>query len=217
VSRRRSTVSGRRLTVAASLVLAVGLLVPAALARTGPPVPAVAAAAPTEVPDAVGMPATRPSPAPAAPSAAADAAATDTAAGPKQLRARRVVLDDRELADARQVAADFAAAYATFDHKESPEQAAGRLTPWVTPELGGQLAANSGGAAGRAALVKRQQVAEAQVETVTVQRVDRRDVDVLVVVSQKVSWNGGSDTRWPSYLTRVSRGPDGWRVAALQP
>jgi hypothetical protein len=215
MSWRRSTLSGRRVAVATTLVLTAGIAVPAVAARTHAPTPAQVVTEPAD--DAPSPPPPVGTPAPRA--AITEGLAPDTGAEPAEgaPKRRRTVLDDRELAAARQVAADFGAEYATYRFDEPPEAAAARLLPWTTPELAEQLAANTGGAAGRAQLVERQQVAEAQVETVTVQRVDGQQLDILVVVAQKLTWRGGSDTRWPSYLTRVTRSTDGWRVAALQP
>jgi hypothetical protein len=213
MSWRRSTVSGRRVAFAATVILAAGIAVPTVAARTQAPAPAQVVTEPADEAPAAPTPAGTPGPRPAITQPPAD----DTGPAKNTSKRRRTVLDDRELAEARQVAADFGAEYATYRFDEPPEAAAARLVPWTTSELAEQLAANTGGAAGRAALVERQQVAEAQVETVTVQRVDGHQLDILVVVAQKLTWRGGSDTRWPSYLTRVTRSADGWRVAALQP
>ena len=222
MSWRRSTLSARRVTVAVGLVLASGVTVPAVLARTSPP-SQVAAPEPAPSPDPSPAPAGTPVPRDAvtpteldSPATAPPATPSEPAQGPKK-RARRTVLDDRELAAARQAAADFAAAYASYRFDETPEDAAARIGAWTTAELAAQLEANAGGAAGRAALAEREQVAEAQVETVTVQRVDGTAIDALVVVEQKVTSVDGGETRWPSYLVQVTRVGDGWRVAALQP
>ena len=147
------------------------------------------------------------------------ASATDgSSEGPrddKRPRIRR--LTDAQLVEARQVAADFAAAYGTYSYREEPEDAAARMAPFASPELAAQLSDNAGGSVGRQILADRRQEAVATVETVSSQRVAADGVDLLVVVAQKITSEGGTETRWPAYRLRVARSDAGWRVTALQP
>jgi hypothetical protein len=218
-----STISGRKLTAVGVCVLA-GLAAGFAFALAyggGAPLaagagrdePAVAAPADTDAdgPEA----ATPPDADPAAAAAAAPApapVAEDGAVAPSQ-----PAPPDADLADAGQVAADFAVAYATYSWDETPEQARARLQPLVTAELDAELARNSGAAAGSAELAERRQWAIAVAETVQLDSVGEGYMDLLVVVRQDVSWDGGEDTRWPSYLLRVVQGDGGWTVSGLLP
>ncbi|MPZ74863.1 MAG: hypothetical protein GEU74_16900 [Nitriliruptorales bacterium] len=214
--KRRSTISPRRAAAAAVLTLAMSVGAGTVAARTGrPPRAAAVAPAAASLPPAAGderrqsqydPAATRPAQAPAT-------EGDEDPAAPRKIRA----MTDRELTGARQVAADFAVAYATYSYDEPPEDAAARVEKWATKEMADQLRRNTGGAAGRETLTERQQVAVATAETVSVQRIDGAAVELLVVVDQEVTWTEGTQHRWPSYLIRVTRDADGWRVAALQP
>jgi hypothetical protein len=220
-----STISGRKLTAVGVCVLA-GLAAGFAFALAyggGAPLaagaghdePAVAAPADT---DADGLEAATPAPpdvdqaAAAAEAPASAPVAEDGAVVPSQ-----PAPPDADVADAGQVAADFAVAYATYSWDETPEQARARLQPLVTAELDAELARNSGAAAGSAELAERRQWAIAVAETVQLDSVGEGYLDLLVVVRQDVSWDGGEDSRWPSYLLRVVQDDAGWTVSGLLP
>jgi hypothetical protein len=126
-------------------------------------------------------------------------------------------LEDDDLADAGQVAADFAGQYATYSWDEAQGQALERVRPFVTAELAAELGRNSGAVAGAAQLAHREQSAAAAVETVQTDSVGEGWVDLLVVLRQELTWKGGADTRWDSYLLRVVPQEDGWRVSGLLP
>jgi hypothetical protein len=126
-------------------------------------------------------------------------------------------LDDDDLAEAGQVAADFAGQYATYSWEETQEAAVDRVRPFVTAELAAELGRNSGAGAGAAQLAHREQSAAAAVETVQTDSVGEGWVDLLVVLRQELTWKGGADTRWDSYLLRVVPQEDGWRVSGLLP
>jgi hypothetical protein len=127
------------------------------------------------------------------------------------------VLQQAEVLAAQQTAADFAVGYATYRWDDEPGATAERVRPYVTAELYEVLAQERGGNAGRAQLAERQQSAEALVENVQTQTIADGWMDLLVVVRQTVTSTGGAETRWPSYLLRVLRTRDGWRVSGFQP
>lgn len=124
-----------------------------------------------------------------------------------------------EEAAAWQVAADFAAGYATHRFDDGPSAAADRVRPFVTAELAAQLDGGSGAAAASAERAARREMAVAEVQAVQPQAgsVSAGRLELLVVVRQDVGWDGGSEVYWPTYLVEVSRSPDGWRVSRLLP
>lgn len=210
MSLERHTISSRRLALALTgLLLAV----------------AVAAVAGRALPDAAMTP------------APASQAQLSDPLGPSQEPERAVNLDDppadaedrpgtdgspaettdEELEAARRLAAEFVVAYASYRWDEPPEAALERMRPLVTSELAATLARAGGGQAGREELAARQQTVAAAIEAVQQQEVGPGRVDLVVVTRQAVTTTEGADTRHESFLTRVVRTEDGWRVAGFQP
>jgi hypothetical protein len=243
VSLDRYTVSSRRLSVLVlgALALTAGGVALAASRPLPPPV----AIAPTETASAEPTaPAATPSdevvPATSAPPPAASAPppvvavphgevlAADGGPGgdgpangqPARETLESVIDQEREAAEvveAQQVAADFAAGYASYRYDDPPGAAADRVREHASPELVEALERETGGAAGREELAAREQTAEALVESIQTQTVADGWMDLLVVVRQTVSTISGSEVRWPSYLLRVERTDGGWRVSGFQP
>lgn len=127
--------------------------------------------------------------------------------------------DVEEEAAAWQVAADFAAGYATHRFDDGPSSTVERVRPFVTDELAAQLREGSTAAAATAERAARQEVAVAEVQAVQPQTgtVATGRLEVLVVVRQDVTWDGGSQVYWPTYLVEVRHGENGWRVSQLLP
>lgn len=123
----------------------------------------------------------------------------------------------QEEAAAHQVATDFAARHAEYRFDDPPAAALERVRPFVTDELAAELGRNSGALAARAELQERQERALATVQAVQRQGGAVADgrIDLLVVVRQDVTWTGGSEIRWPSYVVQVVRTDAGWRVARV--
>lgn len=127
--------------------------------------------------------------------------------------------DAEQEAAAWQAAADFAAGYASHRFDDGPGSTVERVRPFVTEELADQLAGGSGAAAASAERAARQEVVLAEVQAVQPQggSVSEGRLELLVVVRQDVTWNGGSRVDWPTYLLEVRQGPGGWRVSRLLP
>lgn len=124
---------------------------------------------------------------------------------------------EEEVRSAHKVAADFVVAYVSYRWDEPPDAALERVRPLATPELAATLDRASGGQAGREELAARQQTVAAAIEAVQQQEVGPGWVDLVVVTRQEVTTTEGADTRHESFLTRVVRTDDGWRVAGFQP
>jgi len=124
-----------------------------------------------------------------------------------------------EEALAHQVAADFAAGYAGHHFDDPPSATAERVRPFVTTELAAELARNSGATAAQQERAARQERATAAAQAVQHQggSVAEGRIDVLVVVRQDVTWSGGSEIRWPTYVLQVARVGGQWRVAHVLP
>lgn len=225
MSLERLTVSPRRVLVACGSVVA--LLAVAVLAATRAPAPLAAADATEPAPLASPQPWDPPGPAdleggqdPDAPQGededGVDGAESPTGEDP---------LDDADQpvevarATAHQVAADFAAGYGEHHFDEEPSAAVERIRPFVTDELADELTRNSGAVAAGAERAARQERATATVQAVQEQGGSVEDgyVHLLVVVRQDVTWRGGTETRWPTYLVQVARAGGDWRVARLLP
>jgi hypothetical protein len=218
MSLSRSTLSTRKLVVLV-VCLAAGAVAgfSAALAQgseEASPEPPVASepAVPDQVADPAGAAETR-----ATDPDEAEAPWAEDGVHAAELSGEAAWLDDDDLAAAGQVAADFAGEYATYSWDEDQEQAVDRLRPLVTAELAAELGRNSGAGAGAAQLAHREQSATAAVETVQTDSVGEGWVDLLVVLRQELTWKGGADSRWDSYLLRVVPQEDGWRVSGLLP
>jgi hypothetical protein len=200
----RSTVSrGKARLVMVSVTL--GVLAGLAFGVVRPPAPSSPAQEAADLPATVapdeqqGDPATAPTA--AEPPVPAQAAAQE----PTEV----------DIIAAHQAAADFATAYATYSFDDPPAATVERVRDYVTVELAADLARSSGAAAGRKELAERRQRATGAASTVHTGDVGAGYVDVLVVARQEVTWQGGAETRWPSYLVRVVPTDDGWRVAGL--
>jgi hypothetical protein len=204
----RSTVSPAKVRVVlACLGLAVlaGLILGVTRAPADPPLSEQPVApSPAAVPE-VPEPPSDPDSASDAEPEPASGAVTAGGAGPSE----------QDTVDAQQAAADFAAAYATYSYDDPPAAAIERVRSFVTTEFAAELARTSGATAGREELAERQQRAAGSVFTVQTTSAGEGYADVLVVVRQEVTLLDRAETRWPTYLLRVTHTDAGWRVAGL--
>lgn len=224
MSFERLTVSPRRVLVVCASVVAV--LTVAVLAAARAPAPLATADATEPAPLASPQPWEPPAPAdphagqPDAPQGGGDdslaGAESGTGADPLDGADQPVEV---ARATAHQVAADFAAGYGEHHFDEDPSAAVERIRPFVTDELAAELTRNSGAVAAGAERAARQERATATVQAVQEQGGSVEDgyVHLLVVVRQDVTWRGGTETRWPTYLVQVVRVGGDWRVARLLP
>lgn len=122
-------------------------------------------------------------------------------------------------AAAHQAAADFAAGYATHHFDDGPSAVTERVRAFVTDEFASELARNSGAVAASSQRAARQERTVATVQAVQDQggSVEEGSFHLLVVVRQDVTWDGGSQVRWPTFLVQVVRVGGDWRVARLLP
>lgn len=124
-----------------------------------------------------------------------------------------------QTAAAHQAAADFAAGYATHHFDDGPSAVTERVRAFVTDEFASELARNSGAVAASSQRAARQERTVATVQAVQDQggSVEEGNLHLLVVVRQDVTWDGGSQVRWPTFLVQVVRVGGDWRVARLLP
>ena len=198
---------------------------PAATGNPGVPAPASPRPLPTE-PAATAAPLPSAALHTAAPADNGDAAATEPPRivadepGPAPQEPPAVGAEqppsEWEIIEAKQVAADFAVGLGTYRYDDEPDALLERVEPYVTADLAERLGANSGGQAGREELAAREEVATALVETVQSDTVQGGAMDLLVVLRQDVTTRDGTQTRYPSYLVRMVRTGEGWRVAGFQ-
>lgn len=120
-----------------------------------------------------------------------------------------------DLAAARDVAAAFAAAYATYRFDDPPEAVAQRVGSYVTDDLLADLRRASGALAARRDIAAAREIAEGQVEAVITEDLSGGRVVLLVAVRQVITGTDGERLRRPVYRLTVLAGADGWRVAAV--
>ncbi len=192
----------------AAAVVAVGWAGLAGTAAPAAPSPSAAAPAPAPSPSPAGAPT-------ADVGAVAVAPPVAPAADPGLGRAPAPSAGD--LDGARDAAAAFAEAYATYLPDDGPGALARRAGPFATADLAAALARDGTQSAGWRELAERGSQASARTEAVHLQAAAEGSADLLVVLRQEVTWTGGGEVRWPSYLTRVELTDAGWRVAGFSP
>jgi hypothetical protein len=126
-----------------------------------------------------------------------------------------VVVSHRAIRDARRVAWGFVEAYAAYSFEDGPDQLADRIQPYVTPSFAAEFEASSGAGAFYDELTSRRERAVVEVEAAQTQAVTSEAIEFLVVAKRVVRSTEGREVERPTYLVRVSRTSDGWKVTAL--
>jgi hypothetical protein len=124
--------------------------------------------------------------------------------------------DEVEQVEAQQVAADFAAGFASYRFDDGPDALLVRVSPYITAGLADRL--GEGGSSGASlALREREEVGTGIIETVQVQAIGEDWMDLVAVVRIEVTAGEVSEQRWVSTLVRAVRTERGWRVDGFQP
>jgi hypothetical protein len=154
-----------------------------------------------------------------APPAAAFEASPDPTAEPQAVvegePAGSAVVSDRAIRRARRVASDFVEVYASYSFNDDREDLLDRIAPYVTPSFAAEFELSSGADAFHDELVTKRERAVADVEAAQTQVIASDAIELLVVAKRVVRSIEGRDVERPTYLVRVSRTSDGWKVTAL--